>query len=82
MFNFSIVLSFAVAIFAIFSTATVGVVSIQENGVSYAAPIGTTGESFTFNFGKYEIVVPESTTASPLKSTLSFPTFKYLKLIL
>ena len=49
--NFSVVLSFVVAIFAVFSLATFGVVSNQGmDAVSYAAPIGTTtGDTFTFS---------------------------------
>ena len=52
--DFSVVLSFAVAFFAIISLATFGVVSNQGmDAVSYAAPIGTTtGNSFTFTLGK------------------------------
>jgi len=49
LFDFSVVLSFIVAIFGIFSIALVGVVSTQKNGlISYAAPL----TSDTFNFVK------------------------------
>ena len=47
--NFSVVLSFVVAIFAIFSLTMFGIVSNQDSGVSYAAP---DTESFTLKFGK------------------------------
>lgn len=54
-FDFSIVLSFAVAIFAIFSIATYGVVSNQGmDAVSYAVPVSesiTSGNSFEFTLG-------------------------------
>ena len=54
--NFSVVLSFVVAFFAIISLATFGIVSNQGmDAVSYAAPTGTTtGGSFQFTFGKDE----------------------------
>lgn len=45
VFDFSVVLSFAVAIFAVFSLIAVGF-----NKTSYAAPV--TGDSFTFHTGK------------------------------
>ena len=45
-FNLSIVLSFVVAVFAIFSLVVVGF-----NQISYAAPTGTTGTSFTMVHG-------------------------------
>ena len=50
--NFSVVLSFVVAFFAIVSLATFGIVSNQGmDAVSYAAPTGTTtGNSFTFSY--------------------------------
>ena len=47
----SVVLSFVVAIFAVFSLATYGVVSLQGTGVSYAAPITVTGDEFNFYLG-------------------------------
>lgn len=46
--DFSVVLSFVVAIFAIVSLATFGVVSIQGNGITYAAPIDIAGDEFNF----------------------------------
>ena len=46
--NFSVVLSFVVAIFAVFSLAMFGIVSNQGTGVSYAA---TLGDSFTLTKG-------------------------------
>ncbi len=50
LFNFSIVLSFAIAIFAVFSLATFGVVMNQgTDAISYAAPAGTTGDTFTMD---------------------------------
>lgn len=57
--DFSVVLSFVVAIMGVFSVATFGVVTNQGTDIiSYAAPAGTpTGESFTFYLGK--------TTGSP-----------------
>ena len=53
-FDFSVVLSFAVAIMAVFSIATFGIVTNQgTDTISYAAPAGTpTGESFTFYTGR------------------------------
>ena len=46
----SVVLSFIVAIFAVFSIATFGIVSNQNGSVSYAAP---TGDSFTLVLPTY-----------------------------
>ena len=46
-FDFSVVLSFTVAIFAIFSIATYGIFSFQGTSVSYAAPISDETQ-FTF----------------------------------
>lgn len=46
--NASVVLSFVVAIFAIVSIAMGGISLLQNNGVSYAAPV-TLPDSFTFN---------------------------------
>ena len=46
--NASVVLSFAVAIFAIFSLAMAGLSMTQKTGVSYAAPT-TLPSSFTFS---------------------------------
>ena len=51
--GFSVVLSFVVAIFAMFSLISFGLATYGTNGgVSYAAPIGTVGNSFTFNTAK------------------------------
>lgn len=44
----SVVLSFAVAIFAVFSIAMAGLSMNQKSGVSYAAPTYTVGDEFTF----------------------------------
>ena len=44
--NFSVVLSFVVAIFAVFSLGAFGIVTNQGTGVSYAA---VTGDSFTLS---------------------------------
>lgn len=49
VWNFSVVLSFAVAIFAVFSLAMFGIVSNQGTGVSYAAE---TGDNFTLKARK------------------------------
>lgn len=46
--NASVVLSFAVAIFAIFSIAMAGLSMNQKSGISYAAPT-TLPDNFTFN---------------------------------
>ena len=49
LFNFSVVLSFVVAIIGVFSIGLFGIVSTQKNGlISYAAPL----TSDTFNFVK------------------------------
>ena len=49
LFNFSVVLSFVVAIFGVFSISLFGIISTQKNGfISYAAPL----TSDTFNFVK------------------------------
>ena len=49
LFNFSVVLSFVVAIFGIFSISLFGILSTQKNGfISYAAPL----TNDTFNFVK------------------------------
>ena len=51
LFNFSVVLSFVVAIIGIFSIGLFGIVTSQKNGlISYAAPL----TSDTFNFVKGE----------------------------
>ena len=46
--NFSVVLSFVVAIFAVFSLGAFGIITNQGTGVSYAA---VTGDSFTLKYG-------------------------------
>ena len=47
LFNFSVVLSFIVAIIGVFSIGLFGIVSSQKNGlISYAAPL--TGDTFNF----------------------------------
>ena len=50
LFNFSIVLSFAVSIFAVFSLACAGIAMSQGTGVSYALPVDT--DTFTLKMGK------------------------------
>ena len=47
--NGSVILSFAVAIFAVFSLAMAGLSVLQKSGVSYAAPT-TLPDSFAFNY--------------------------------
>lgn len=61
----SIVLSFAVAAFALVSLVAFGMSNIQGTGVSYAAPTGLTGD--TFDFYKVGRVVgkPEDTGGDP-----------------
>ena len=46
VFSFSVLMSFAVAIFAIFSLAMFGIASNQDTSISYAASV--TGDSFNF----------------------------------
>ncbi len=48
--DFSVALSFVIAIFSMFSLATFGVVANQKTGISYAAPT-TTGDTLTFYKG-------------------------------
>ena len=50
LYRFSIVLSFAVAFFAVFSLASFGIAISQNTGISYAAPV--TSDTFTFYFGQ------------------------------
>ena len=52
LYRFSIVLSFAVAFFAVFSLASFGIAVSQNTGVSYAAPV--TSDEFTFYLGQFE----------------------------
>ena len=49
----SVVLSFVVAIFAVFSLAVFGIVTNQGTSISYAAGEGDLPDSFTFNLLKY-----------------------------
>ena len=52
-FNFSVMLSFAVAVFALFSILSFGLATYgKHGGVSYAAPTGVTGNSFNFTIEK------------------------------
>ena len=51
--DFSVVLSFTVAVFAIFSIAMFGIVSFQGTNVSYAAPLTDTSE-FQFSYGIHD----------------------------
>jgi len=64
--NASVVLSFVVAIFAIVSIAMGGISLLQNNGVSYAAPV-TLPDSFTFNLlnGGDGVAVTSSNRAMP-----------------
>ena len=51
--NFSVVLSFVIAVFALFSILSFGLATYGKNGgVSYAAPTGVTGNSFNFTMEK------------------------------
>lgn len=61
--NASVVLSFAVAIFAIFSIAMAGLSMNQKSGISYAAPT-TLPDNFTFNLldGGTDIVGTDGTS--------------------
>lgn len=61
--NASVVLSFAVAIFAIFSIAMAGLSMNQKSGISYAAPT-TLPDNFTFNLldGGIDIVGTDGTS--------------------
>ena len=49
--DFSVVLSFVVSIFAIFSIATFGIASNQGGSISYAAPMDEMPENFNFSLG-------------------------------
>ena len=49
--DFSVVLSFVVSVFAIFSIAMFGIASNQGGSISYAAPMDEMPESFNFSLG-------------------------------
>ena len=61
MYRFSIVLSFAVAIFAMVTLGMVGIVINQGTGVSYAAPV--TADNFALKFGKRYKITGETDTS-------------------
>ncbi|MBR2828570.1 MAG: hypothetical protein IKE70_05005 [Bacilli bacterium] len=48
--DFSVVFSFAIAVFSMLSLTVFGIINSQGNRVSYAAPV--TDDSLVFNFGK------------------------------
>lgn len=62
LYRFSIVLSFAVAFFAVFSLASFGIAISQNTGISYAAPL--TSDTFTFHVGQTNSGVQEFITGS------------------
>ena len=60
----SVILSFAVAIFAIFSLVMADISLSQKSHVSYAAPTSELPSSFTFNKGDYVIATNGDQTTS------------------
>ncbi len=55
--DFSVVLSFVVSFFAIFSIAMFGFATNQGGNISYAAPLGTMPQNFNFAYGKEDDAV-------------------------
>ena len=64
MYRFSIVLSFAVAIFAMVTLGMAGIVINQGTGVSYAAPV--TSDEFALKYGKRYKITPSSGNTSAM----------------
>ena len=74
LFNYSVVLSFAVAIIGVFSIGLFGIVSTQKNGlISYAAPL----TSDTFNFVKSDGVTGKITSYTSSGTSGPFSVPKY-----
>lgn len=69
--NGSVILSFAVAVFAIFAIAMTGISMNQKTGVSYAAPTELPS-SFTFKVDSAKIFVADSNNTTPYSVPIYF----------
>lgn len=76
LFKFSIVLSFAVSLFAVFSLAAAGIAMTQGSGVSYALPVPETKTTFTLKMGKV-IGAYDTAVASGRQKGMQLETYYY-----